>query len=188
MPGYELLGREELEAIKQIFNEKPVLFAHGFDNVRRAYHVRDFEKALEKQFDSKHAVCVSSGTAAIKIALKALGVKAGDEVITQGFNFIATVEAIHDIGAIPIITDVDSTLNMCPKSLKEKINKKTRAIIPVHMLGVPARFRPRCKLSRSRRRCPRSRTRPRRSRQLDPLRQRWRCFARSCTWRSASRG
>ena len=81
--------------------------------------------------------CVSSGTAAIKIALKAIGVKPGDEVITQGFNFIATIEAILDVGAIPIITNIDDTLNMCTKDLK-KISSKTKAVIPVHMFGFSA--------------------------------------------------
>ena len=63
---------------------------------------------------------VSSGTAAIKIGLKSLGVKNGDEVITQSFNFIATIEAILDAGAIPRITSIDESLNMCPKDLKKK--------------------------------------------------------------------
>ena len=81
---------------------------------------------------------VSSGTAAIKTALIAAGVKHGDEVITQCFNFIAVVEAIIDIGAKPIITEINETLNMCPEDLKRKITKKTKVIIPVHMLGVSA--------------------------------------------------
>ena len=78
---------------------------------------------------------VSSGTAAIKIALKSVGVKPGDEVITQSFNFIATVEAIVDCGAKPIITNIDDSLNMCADDLRKKITKKTKAVIPVHMLG-----------------------------------------------------
>ena len=87
---------------------------------------------------SKFSVAVTSGTSATLIALKALGVKRGDEVITQGFNFIATVEAIIECGAKPIIINVDETYNMCPEELKKSINKKTKAIIPVHMLGVSA--------------------------------------------------
>ena len=85
-------------------------------------------------------MAVTSGTAATKIALKAVGVKKGDEVITQAFNFVATVEAIIDIGAIPVIAKVKKTLNMCPKDLARLISKKTKAIIPVHMLGVPCRM------------------------------------------------
>ena len=83
-------------------------------------------------------MAVTSGTSATLIALKALGVKPGDEVITQAFNFIATVEAIIESGAKPIIVNVDQTYNMCPNELKKSITKKTKAIIPVHMLGVSA--------------------------------------------------
>jgi 8-amino-3,8-dideoxy-alpha-D-manno-octulosonate transaminase len=74
------------------------------------------------------------------VALAALGVGAGDEVITQGFTFVATWEAIFDVGAVPVFTEVDRTLNMDPADLEKKITDKTRAIIPVHMLGAPARI------------------------------------------------
>ena len=78
---------------------------------------------------------MSSGTAAIKCALKALRVKKDDEVITQGFNFIATVEAIIDCGAIPIICNVDKNLHLDINDCESKITNKTKAIICVHMLG-----------------------------------------------------
>ena len=140
MPGNELVGKQELEELKKIFiQSNGVLFAHGFDKRRKnIFRVRKFENDLKKYFKAKHVLCVSSGTAAIKIALKACGVKKGDEVITQAFNFIATVEAILDVGAIPVITNIDKTLNMCPKDLIKKITKKTKAVIPVHMLGFSA--------------------------------------------------
>jgi len=138
MPGWEIIGKEESRAIKKLFDEGGVLFAHGFNKFRKKFHVREFETLAARKFKIKHAQAVSSGTAAIKIALLAIGVKRGDEVITQAFNFIATIEAILDIGAKPIIVDVDRTLNMCPAALKKSLTKKTKAIIPVHMLGVPA--------------------------------------------------
>ena len=81
--------------------------------MRKNFHVREFENQIAKFSKSKYCLAVSSGTAAIKISLLALGVKAGDEVITQAFNFIATAEAIHDIGAKTVICDIDDTLNMC---------------------------------------------------------------------------
>ena len=141
MAGWELIGKEEKKAINRIFDkEGKVFLAHGFNNFRKRFHVREFEKICSKKFNSKFSVCVSSGTAAIKVALRALGVKRGDEVITQSFNFIATIEAILDIGAEPIISNVDQSLNMDPQDLKKLITKKTKAIIPVHMLGVPARM------------------------------------------------
>jgi len=135
MPGYELINRKEKEAVAKLFDEGGVLFAHGFDNLRKHFHVREFESKCSNYFKSKYTLFVSSGTAALKIALKALGVKQGDEVITQSFNFIATVEAILDIGAIPKIVNVDLSLNMDPYDLEKKISKKTKAVIPVHMLG-----------------------------------------------------
>ena len=137
MPGFELIGKEEKKNILEIFNKSNgVMFAHGFEKLRNnIFRVRQFEKRLKKKFNSKECQVVSSGTAAIKVALKAIGIKPGDEVITQSFNFIATIEAILDCGAKPIITKIDDSLNMCPNDLKKRITKKTKAIVPVHMLG-----------------------------------------------------
>ena len=141
MPGFEIIDKKEKKAILDLFSPgNQVLFAHGFEKIRKNFHVREFENQIAKFSKSKYCLAVSSGTAAIKISLLALGVKAGDEVITQAFNFIATAEAIHDIGAKTIICDIDDTLNMCPNDLKKKISRKTKAIIPVHMLGVSAKM------------------------------------------------
>ena len=101
MPGYELINHKEKNAVNKLFKEGGILFAHGFDNLRKKYHVREFEKECSKYFKTRNCLAVTSGTAAIKIGLKALGVKRGDEVITQAFNFVATIEAILDIGAKP---------------------------------------------------------------------------------------
>ena len=85
---------------------------------------------------TKYALAVTSGTAALRVALAALNLKDGDEVITQSFTFVATVEAIVEARLQPVCCDVDQTLNMSPQKLKKLINKKTKAIIVVHMLGV----------------------------------------------------
>lgn len=138
MPGFEWIDEEEKNAVASVFDEGGVLFAHGFDKIRKKYHVREFEKNSSDLFGVSNALAVTSGTAAIKIALKSLGVNKGDEVITQAFNFIATVEAILDCGAKPIICNVNETLNMDPLDLENQISDKTKAIIPVHMLGVSA--------------------------------------------------
>jgi 8-amino-3,8-dideoxy-alpha-D-manno-octulosonate transaminase len=138
MPGYELIDNLERKAVNKLFLDGGVLFAHGFDNIRKNYHVREFEDNFGKKLKVKYSLAVSSGTAAIKIALKALGVKPGDEVITQSFNFIATIEAILDIGAVPRIINIDNSYNMNLTDLKKNINKKTKVLLPVHMLGVSA--------------------------------------------------
>ncbi len=136
MPGFECINHEEAEAVSKVFEEGGVLFAHGFDNRRKKYHVREFEKEASFYFKSKYCLAVNSGTAAIKCALKALGVKKDDEVITQGFNFIATIEAILDCGAIPIICNIDNNLHLDINDCQSKITKNTKAIICVHMLGM----------------------------------------------------
>ena len=139
MPGFELIGEEERQAVNELFNDGGVLFAHGFDEMRNnRYHVREFEKEFANYIGVKYAQAVSSGTAALKIALVALGVKPGDEVITQAFTFVATAEAIIDIGAKPVFVNINKTLNMDPVALEFAITDRTSAIIPVHMLGVAA--------------------------------------------------
>jgi len=137
MPGFELIDNKELKAINSIFKNGGVLFAHGFEGIRKNFHVREFENKTSTFFKCKYALAVTSGTAAIKIALKALNVKPGDEIITQAFNFIATIEAIIDVGAKPVLVNVDETLNMNIEDLKKKITKKTKVVLPVHMLGYP---------------------------------------------------
>ena len=137
MPGFELIGKEEQNAVNQIFEDGGILFAHGFDAMRKNFHIREFETMTTEYFNCNHALAVSSGTAAIKVGLKALGVKTGDEVITQAFNFIATVEAILDCGATPIIANVNDTMNMDPIDCESLITDKTKVLLPVHMLGVP---------------------------------------------------
>ena len=123
MPGFELIDNKEKKAVSDIFSEGGILFAHGWDNIRKKYHVRDFEKNLGKYFGNKYTQVVSSGTAALKISLKALGVKQGDEVITQAFNFIATIEAILDVGAKPILVNVDKNLHMVRKITWQQVSK-----------------------------------------------------------------
>lgn len=142
MPGFEIIGKEEKDAINEIFDKSNgVLYRYGLDARRNnIFRVDDFERKLAEKVGSKYCLFVSNGTAALKLGLIALGVKAGDEVITQSFTFIATVEAILELGAIPVITEIDGSLNMDPNDLEKKITDKTKAIIPVHMGGVPAKM------------------------------------------------
>ncbi len=141
MPGFEIFGHEEKAQVLEVL-DTGVLFRYEFGEQRKGvYKVRDFEQAFARYTGAAHAQAVSSGTAALKVALTALGLGIGDEVITQGFTFVATWEAIWDIGAVPVFTEVDHTLNMDPEDLKKKITSKTKAIIPVHMLGAQARIK-----------------------------------------------
>lgn len=140
MPGHEIIGEEELHEVQQVFsNANGVLFRHGFDQRRNnIYKVKEFENNFSVKFNSPHALAVSSGTAALRVALAALNIGKDDEVITQSFTFVATVEAIIESGATPICAEIDETLNISPQSLKNLITSKTKAVIAVHMLGTPA--------------------------------------------------
>lgn len=142
MPGFELIGKEERAQIDLIFNKaNGVMFAHGFDAIRNGqYMVRDFEKEVCKAVGAEYGQAVSSGSTALLTALKAMGIGPGDEVITQSFTFVATVEAILMLGAVPVITEVDDTYNMDPDDLRKKITARTKLVIPVHMAGVIARM------------------------------------------------
>ncbi len=140
MPGFEVFGEEEKKEIHEVL-ETGVLFRYEFPEQRQGiYKVRTFEERFAQYCGAKYGQAVTSGTAALKVGLAALGVGAGDEVITQGFTFVATWEAIFDCGAVPVFAEIDDTLNMNPADLEKKITPKTRAIIPVHMMGAPARI------------------------------------------------
>ena len=95
----------------------------------------DFEENFASLIGTKYAIGVNSGTDAIKIALRALGVGAGDEVITAANTFVATVGAIAEIGAIPVFIDVDDTFCMNVDLIEQAITPKTKAIVPVHFTG-----------------------------------------------------
>ncbi len=140
MPGWELIGEEEKNAVLEIFqNSNGIVFEHGFEALRNnRFRVRDLEQAFAKKLNYPYVQAVSSGTAGLLVALKALGVGPGDEVITQSFTFIATIEAIIECGATPIVVDIDDSLNIDPAKIEEAITEKTKVILPVHMLGSSA--------------------------------------------------
>jgi len=144
MPGFELIGKEERANVEEIFeSSNGVLFAHGFDGLRNGrFRVREFEKQFSEKLGCGYTQAVTSGTVAQYVAMKAMGIGVGDEVITQSFTFVATVESILALGAVPVIVDIDDTYNMDPEELKKAITDKTKLIVPVHMLGNPADMDP----------------------------------------------
>lgn len=105
--------------------------------------VVNFEKEFAEFCDSKYCVGVNSGTDALRFALMAVGVKPGDEVITVPNTFIATTEAISQVGAVPVFVDIyPDTCNMDISLIEEKMTEKTKVILPVHLYGQPADMDP----------------------------------------------
>jgi dTDP-4-amino-4,6-dideoxygalactose transaminase len=132
----------ELNSIHQsikseVFNK----LAELFDRTEFVYGetAKKFEKNFAVYNGTKYAVAVDNGTNAIELALRAIGVKPGDEVLTVANTFIATVAGIHFTGAKPVFVDINpKTWNMDVDLIESKITEKTRAILPVHLYGQPA--------------------------------------------------
>nr|WP_321026683.1 DegT/DnrJ/EryC1/StrS family aminotransferase [Clostridium neonatale] len=102
-------------------------------------NVTEFEKEFANYIGTKHAISVGNGTDALVIALKALGIGEGDEVITSTFTYFASAECISAVGATPVFVDVEKdTFNIDPDKIEEKITERTKAIIPVHIFGQSA--------------------------------------------------
>jgi len=139
---YESIRDEIAEALQQVLDN--TAFAGG-------RFVANFEKDFASFCGCEHAIGVSSGTSALWIALWALGIGTGDEVITVPNTFIATAEAISFCGATPVFVDVDEqTYNMNPDLLEAAITPKTRAIIPVNLFGQTADMDPIMEIARTR--------------------------------------
>ncbi|MFD2550877.1 DegT/DnrJ/EryC1/StrS family aminotransferase [Bizionia sediminis] len=135
MPGFELFGDAERKEVQDVL-DSGVLMRYGFDAMREGHwKAKDLEHTLQTKLQVKHAHLVSSGTAAVSVAMAVAGVGAGDEVIMPTFTFVASFEAIMMLGAIPVLVDIDSSLTLDPQAVEAAITPKTKAIMPVHMCG-----------------------------------------------------
>lgn len=105
--------------------------------------VTEFQSHLEAYTGAKHVITVGNGTDALQIALMGLGLKAGDEVITPTFTFIATAEVVALLGLTPVVVDVDwDTMNISVEAIRKAITPRTKAIVPVHLFGQCADMEP----------------------------------------------
>ncbi len=135
MPGTELFGQEERKEVNDVM-ETGMLFRYNHDQQRNGmWKAREFEAEAMKITGAKYAHAVSNGSAAIAIALASSGIGAGDEVIVPPFTFIASVEAVLFIGAVPVFAEIDETLCLSAEGIKKAITPKTRGICLVHMCG-----------------------------------------------------
>ncbi|MHA2306221.1 MAG: DegT/DnrJ/EryC1/StrS family aminotransferase, partial [Candidatus Hodarchaeales archaeon] len=130
------VGREEILAVKRVLQNKKLTFMSGSE-------IGDFETNFAEYIGTQYAIAVSSGTAALHVAIAAADIGAGDEVLVPPYTFVATATAVLHQNAIPIFVDIDPvTFCMDPSDLKNKLSNNTKAIIPVHLFGHPANLDP----------------------------------------------
>ena len=135
MPGTELFGAEERKEIEDVLSTG-IMFRFNHDAQRNnIWKAKDFEAEVKKITGAKYALAVSNGSAAILAALAASGIGAGDEVICPPFTYIATIEAVLMLGALPVFAEIDETLCLSAEGIKKVITPKTKGICLVHMCG-----------------------------------------------------
>ncbi|OYT64996.1 aminotransferase DegT [ANME-1 cluster archaeon ex4572_4] len=130
-----VFGEEELNAVKEVL-------ASGF--VVQGRRVEEFETAFSDYLNLGHAVAVANGTVALDLALKAAGIKRGDEVVVPSFSFVSTANAVLFQGAKPVFADLEEekseserTFNLSPNDVLEKLTERTKAVVGVHLFGHP---------------------------------------------------
>src|ERR1700749_790670 len=128
MTGLELFGPEERKEVNDVL-ETGILMRCGFDGPPKGiWKSKELEAAISQKFGVAHTQLVSSGTAALTVALAALGVGAGDEGIMPVFTFVASFEAVLSVGAVPVMVDIDDTLTLDPQAVLRAITPRTKCV------------------------------------------------------------
>ncbi|PWW60368.1 DegT/DnrJ/EryC1/StrS aminotransferase family protein [Actinokineospora spheciospongiae] len=136
-PGFSAFGEQERANVLAVL-DRWARRRDAFGDPGEAETVRDFERATAGKFGADHCLALNSGTSALIAALAGLGIGPGDEVIVPGYMFVATIAAVVHSGADPVLAEVDESLTLDPVDVRARITPRTRAILPVHMLGAPA--------------------------------------------------
>ena len=141
-PGSYVLGAEERKEVLDVLDGGN-LFRYGTPGVDGFQaKVVTFENEMAERLGHKHVVATSSGTGSLMCCLAALGIGMGDEVIVPGYTFIASIATIAMMNAIPVLAEIDESLTIDPTKIEALITPKTKAIMPVHMLGNPCDMDP----------------------------------------------
>ncbi|MDO3676793.1 DegT/DnrJ/EryC1/StrS family aminotransferase [Paenibacillus ehimensis] len=133
--GAHLMDEEEINEVLEVMRSKSIFRYYGPQLLGKT---DQFEAELARFLEAEHVLAVSSGTAALKTALQALGIGPGDEVIVPAYGFIATANAVVACHAVPVFADIDESMNIDPGDVRTKITANTKAIICVHVQGVAA--------------------------------------------------
>ncbi len=136
-PGWYLIGEEEKREVEDVL-ETGYVYRYGTaDNPHFKRKVFTLQQEFARTIGVEHCVAVSGGTGALMASLAALGLGAGDEILVPGYTFVASIGAALLIGATPVLTEIDESFTMDPADMEQKITARTKAIMPVHILGNP---------------------------------------------------
>jgi 8-amino-3,8-dideoxy-alpha-D-manno-octulosonate transaminase len=138
-PGGLLIGAEEKAQVLEVL-ESQTLYRHYGPHPR--HKTAELEQRFAEAMGARHALAVTSGTGALLVGLAALGVGPGDEVIVPTYTWVATINAVVTLGAVPVFVDIDESLTMDPRAVEAAITEATVAIVPVHMRGAAADMAP----------------------------------------------
>lgn len=145
-PGIHQMDGEERQAVLNVLAHRSPYRYYGID---LQHEVEKFEKEFAQYLGVQHAVAVASGTSALNVALSALGVGPGQEVIIPAYLWVSVAAAVVNQGAIPVLADIDDSFCMDPVDLEKCITAKTTAVIVVHMSGAPANIQALRKIARN---------------------------------------
>jgi dTDP-4-amino-4,6-dideoxygalactose transaminase len=136
-PGAYWFGKEEMEAVIEVMKEG-YLFRYGSENDPKFLHkVSTLEKEFAKYCNVKFALATSSGTSSLLASAIALGLQPGDEIIVPAYTFVASYSSVIFAGLVPVLSEIDESLTLDPNDIEHRITPRTKAIMPVHMLGNP---------------------------------------------------
>ncbi len=134
-PGGLLIGAEERAQVLEVLDSQSLYRHYG---PRPRHKAAELETGFARAIGSRHALAVTSGTAALVVGLAALGIGPGDEVIVPTYTWVATINAVVALGAVPVFADIDESLTIDPAAVEAAITPATAAIVPVHMRGAAA--------------------------------------------------
>ncbi len=137
-PGRYWIGDEERREIMDVMDSGYVFRYGDLSDPKFTHKVYTLEQEFAKFCGAKHALAINSGTSALFVSALAMGLKPGDEVIVPAYTFVASYTSMIFAGAVPVLAEIDESLTLDPKDIERRITPKTKAVMPVHMLGNPS--------------------------------------------------
>jgi len=136
-PGSHWIGQDEVRELLEVMSSGYLFRYGGLDDPRFKHKVYSLEQEFASRCGVRYALATSSGSAALVCALKAIGIGDGDEVIVPAYTFIASYSSVIFAGGIPVLAEIDDSLSLDPADIERRVGPRTKAVMPVHMLGNP---------------------------------------------------